>query len=94
MCACTPDKTRVELLKAPKGSRPGERVAPEDEVDAMASETASAAVINIKKEPNAWANCLPLLKTNERREAAFDGRRLMTSCGPCVSDTLTNASIS
>lgn len=92
MCASNADHTQVELMRPPEGSVVGERIQLEgNPILGEAVAQAYEAVLNPKKK---YAErFLPLLKTNDGREGTYNGVRLMTSKGPIVSASLTNASI-
>ncbi|GAV67796.1 tRNA_bind domain-containing protein [Cephalotus follicularis] len=84
LCASNEDHTIVEPLLPPEGAKPGERVSfsgidgkPED-------------VLNPKKKQ--LEKITPLLFTDDKGVATFDGIPFMTSGGPCTS-TIPNGSI-
>ena len=88
LAASNEDHTAVELVRPPADAVVGERVTvpefpgePDKQIDPS------------NKKGNAWMNVSPDLKTSENREATYKGKPLMTSKGPCVSKTLTNARI-
>jgi methionine--tRNA ligase beta chain len=90
-CACSPDKSKVELIRPPANSKNGERVTLAGVP--VASLGAPEANINPKKK-SVWDTAQPLLKTDAKGLATFNGRVLRTSGGECKAQTLTNSTIS
>eukprot|EP00455_Lapot_gusevi_P044655 TRINITY_DN560_c0_g2_i1.p2 TRINITY_DN560_c0_g2~~TRINITY_DN560_c0_g2_i1.p2 ORF type:complete len:319 (+),score=163.48 TRINITY_DN560_c0_g2_i1:68-958(+) len=90
LAASNGDKTKVELVMAPAGSRPGERVVLEN--DNFQNSPADAEV-NIKKKNNPWDTVRTDLKTNAELVATWKGQALVTSAGPCRVNSLADALI-
>ena len=94
LAASNGDKTVVELIVPPAGSKPGDRILPIDgEVDY--SSFAPLAVVDPKaKKNNAWVATAESLKTNDAMEATWDGKRLGTKAhGAAKAVTLAGAKI-
>lgn len=90
LCACTSDKSKVELVKPAVGTSIGERVAlvGHDHVGVADAE------INLKKDGNAWEFASKLLKTDDNGVATFDGLQWKTSSGICQQNSIPNGPIS
>ncbi|KAK9664920.1 hypothetical protein RND81_14G077300 [Saponaria officinalis] len=92
MAASDASHENVELLVPPEDSVPGERIwFGSDDEKANQPDAASANQIQKKK---VWELVQPHLKTDAGRVAMLDGHYMMTSAGPVVSTSLTNANIS
>lgn len=94
LAASNADKTVVELIVPPAGSKPGDRIIPIDgEVD-YSSYAPLASVDPKAKKNNAWVNTAETLKTNDALEATWDGKRLGTKAhGAAKAVTLAGAKI-
>eukprot|EP00475_Leptophrys_vorax_P013835 TRINITY_DN2019_c1_g1_i1.p1 TRINITY_DN2019_c1_g1~~TRINITY_DN2019_c1_g1_i1.p1 ORF type:complete len:315 (+),score=110.25 TRINITY_DN2019_c1_g1_i1:43-945(+) len=91
-CASSEDKSKVELIRPPAGSKNGERVS-------LVGVSPSALgapeqSLNPKKKNNSWETAQPLFKTNDKAVATFNGVALRTAAGECKAQTLSNAAIS
>ena len=86
LCAGNADKSKVELLRVPEGSRPGDRIYV-DGFDPIPDEQ-----LNPKKK--IWETVQPELKTDSSFVATYRGHKLMTSRGVLRGATLAGASIS
>lgn len=84
LCAKTDDK--VEFVDVPEGAKVGERVF----VDGCSGSPAGPGLVKKKK---LWEALQKDLKTDDKKVAAWTGKALMTSAGPCTSPSLTNAPI-
>jgi len=93
LCAKSADGSKVELMRPPAGSKPGERVFLEG-FDFNDAEYKPDERINARKKNSPWVKFAPDLKTNDNNEMSFQGLRLMLSKGPIVSESLPNALIS
>ena len=77
LCASNADHTKVDFVKPPSGAQIGERVAFEG------FEGEPEKVLNPKKKQ--LEKVLPKLKTDADGVACYDGKKAMTSAGPCSS---------
>lgn len=93
LCAKSEDGSKVELMRPPAGSQPGERVFL-DGFDFNGAEFKPDERINARKKNSPWVKLAPELKTNADKEMSFRGLKLMLSGGPVTSETLPNALIS
>jgi len=84
LCAKTDDK--VEFVDVPEEAIIGERVF----VDGCSGTPAGPGLVKKKK---LWEALQKDLKTDDKKEATWTGKALMTSAGPCTSPSLTNAPI-
>lgn len=90
------DARVVELIQPPAGAKPGDRLIP---LDGDFSAFAPLEVVDPRKknkagEPdNAWARVAATLKTNDAKEATWNGIRLGTAAGVAVAPSLANANI-
>merc|ERR1712183_766558 len=83
LCAKSADGSKVELMRPPAGSKPGERVFLEG-FDFNGAEFKPDERINARKKNSPWVKFAPELKTNDSKEMSFRGARLMLSKGPIV----------
>jgi methionine--tRNA ligase beta chain len=90
-CACNSDRSKVELLRPPHDSKPGDRVFL---VGRESSANNPDAEINPKKKNNVWAEVMPDMRTNSKGFATFKGLELSTRTGPILPSTLTDATVS
>ena len=94
LCAGNEDHTQIELMRAPEGSKIGERV--QLEGNPILGEPVSQVfepILNPKKKIE--RDLLPLLKTNADSEGTyFNGTKLVTSAGVIKCKSLSNCSIS
>ena len=92
MCASNGDHSVVELIRPPEGSKIGDRVQLSGNpiLGVLLSEKPEE-VLNPKKKY--VERFLPLLKTNDKCEATYNGVTLQTSAGVLVSKSLTNSHI-
>ena len=92
MCASSEDKSIVELIRPPEGSKPGDRIQLSGNpiLGQLLKETPED-VLNPKKK---YAErLLDQLKTNDNKEASYNGVTLTTAAGILTSKTLTNSRI-
>lgn len=84
------DERKVELVSPPTTATPGERVVAEG-IDFTNKKP--DAEINPKKAGSAWEGVKGLLRTDSSDVpvACFDGKKLMTSQGPCCATSLRDA---
>ena len=93
MCASTADKSTIELIRPPEGSKVGERVQLEGNpiLGALLSQE-TQALLNPKKKY--MERFLEKTHANEAGEATYDGLRLVTSAGVIVTKSLKSVHIS
>ena len=93
MCASTEDKSVVELIRPPEGSKVGDRIQLSgNPILGQPLSLTPEEVLNPKKK---YAErFLPLMKTNDKGEATYNGVTLTTSEGGILtSKTLKNVHI-
>eukprot|EP01094_Clydonella_sp_ATCC50884_P015021 TRINITY_DN25598_c0_g1_i1.p1 TRINITY_DN25598_c0_g1~~TRINITY_DN25598_c0_g1_i1.p1 ORF type:complete len:380 (+),score=130.60 TRINITY_DN25598_c0_g1_i1:38-1141(+) len=83
LCACSDGKAKVEVLDAPEGAEPGERVS----FEGYAGEPADVCSGKV------LARLLKSMKTNADRIATFKDVPMMTKAGPVTVPSLANSSI-
>lgn len=83
LCGSNEDKSHVELILAPEGSKPGEIIT----VEGSNAPTPDAAV-NISRKNNPWSSCLNDLRVDADCVACYKGNAWMTQAGPCTTQTL------
>lgn len=84
------EERKVELVHPASGSKPGERVSLEGE---DYSSLSPLSEIDPKKNPILANLIFPTLKTNQDCIATFDGKKLVSSAGPCFAPSLANCDI-
>ncbi|MES1908527.1 MAG: hypothetical protein MHM6MM_001445 [Cercozoa sp. M6MM] len=90
MVMCAKNDESLELVTPPADAQVGERVSFEglDFADFEAGEQ------NLKKKNSPWAKEMSLFKTNGDAEATYDGKRFLTTAGPCkVSASLADCPV-
>lgn len=93
LCAKNADDSKVEFVSPPAAAKVGDRVLLQGfEAQLLATEV--AATVNLKKKNNPWTPSMPLLKTDAKGVACFNGIPLCTSEGVCSAASLSNAEIS
>ena len=79
----------AQFVDVPESAKVGDRLT----VAAFPGEP--EAEVNPGKKGNAWVACVPLLKTNDQRQATFDGHVLVAPSGDaCVAPTVAQGPIS
>lgn len=86
LCASTADKGSVKLLDVPEGAQPGERLI-------FPGHEGEFEPVLKKKLAKHWEDVAPLLKTDEKGVANFQGIPFKTSAGP-VTSSIVNGNIS
>ena len=84
LCAKHPETKATELVEPPAEAAVGERIF----VEGFSGDALGA---NQVKKQKAWRNLKPQLSTTGDRIAAWEGRALCTSKGPCTVKSLINA---
>ena len=84
-------KGKVELVRPAKDSIIGERIILEN--DDLTQYTPDET-IKSKKKNSPWMKIFPLLKTNDKLEACYNGVPFITSAGPLTVKSLANSQIS
>ena len=80
LCASTPDKSSIELIRPPEGSKVGERIQLRgNPILGQALTQEARPVLNPKKKY--FERLIEKLDTNENGEATYDGVLLETSTG-------------
>ena len=88
MVLCGSFDETVELLTPPEGSITGEALLIEGFDRPKPDE-----ILKSKSAQEMWKRESELLKTNANREGTYDGKRLISSKGPCIVATLVGARI-
>ena len=93
MAASNSDKSTIELIRPPEGSKVGERIQLQGNpiLGAQVSEERES-VLNPKKKY--MERFMDQLLVNDKGEATYNRVVLQTAAGPVVTQTLTNAHIS
>jgi len=91
LAASNDDKSKLEIVRPPKGCTIGERVVLEDEDLSIYQPQKD---IKSKKKKNAWIDIKDDLKVDGNSIACYKGRKFITSCGQLTVSSLTNAKIS
>lgn len=89
LCASNKDKTKIELIRPPEGSRVGERIF----IEKPFGENC-ITIVDARKKNSAWDKIKNKLATDEHKLACFDGRPMKTMAGPCFAYSLSNSFIS
>jgi methionine--tRNA ligase beta chain len=82
------EKETVEILKPPVDAKVGELIKIDGYEDPCPDEQ-----LKSKSAAEVWKRVSSKLLTNDNREAVFDTKKLLTSCGPCTVQSLVNAFI-
>lgn len=85
LCAETPDKSQVELLRPPEGSQPG------DIITFPGFERNPPEALNPKKNP--WDTVMPKLRIDENGVACYESVPFTSDKGNFRSKTITNGII-
>ncbi|KAI8805686.1 tRNA synthetases class I-domain-containing protein [Cladochytrium replicatum] len=88
VAASAPDKSSVELIEPPEGSKPGDKVWFKD----FKTNQEPDARLNPKQK--IWEKCQPFFKVNEQCIATYKGVAFQTDSGVCTVPSLAGASIS
>ena len=84
-------ESNVELVRPAKGSIIGERLVLEND---DLTKYKPDEKVNSKKKNSAWKKIFPLLRTNDKKQACYNGVPFMTSAGPLIVKSLANCQIS
>ena len=87
LCACSEDKSQVEILECPTEVAPGTRVT-------LPNHDADPLPVLKKKLAKYWDEVAQDLKTNEKCEAAYQSVRFEFEGKPILAASLANAAIS
>lgn len=87
LAAKAEDGSKVELVEPPADAQVGERVF----IEGLTGEPLSASQVKKRK---AWDSVAKGLKTGDGGVAAWDGKTIMTSAGPCCAASLEGVPIS
>ena len=94
MCASSEDKSKIELVRPPAGSKIGERVAISGFADLDKVFTQDAQPDLKKKKTKFLEHLIGLTKTNDKCEACYNGIPMKTSAGVITVPSLANSGIS
>lgn len=95
LCAQNDEHTTVQLMKAPEGSKIGDRIQLEgNPIGGAPLPEEWQAVLNPKRK--IAEKLLPLLKTNDKGEGTYNGIRMVTTSGgsnPMTCKSLKNSNV-
>ena len=94
MCASSEDKSKIELVRPPAGSKIGERVTISGFPDLDKVFTQDAQPDLKKKKTKFLEHLIGLTKTNDKCEACYHGIPMKTSAGVLTVPSLANSGIS
>mmetsp|Transcript_3458 Transcript_3458/g.5882 ORF Transcript_3458/g.5882 Transcript_3458/m.5882 type:complete len:95 (+) Transcript_3458:541-825(+) len=92
MFASSEDRSQLEPVRPPPGSKIGERVYLEG--DPLKDVFSQDKQPELKPKKKYMENFLTLTKSNDNCDACYNGVRMVTSAGPLKVYTLKNATIS
>mmetsp|Transcript_24785 Transcript_24785/g.38577 ORF Transcript_24785/g.38577 Transcript_24785/m.38577 type:complete len:121 (-) Transcript_24785:18-380(-) len=92
MCASNADHSQIELIRPPKGSKIGERVALEG--NPIGDEFSQDKQAELKPKKKNMENLLTKTRSNGSLQACYNGIPMVTSAGVITVKTLKDAGIS
>ena len=93
LCASTEDKSTIELIRPPEGSKVGERIQLTGN-PILGQPVSQDPRPHLNPKKKYMERFLPQLHTNDQGQATYDGVTLETSTGILTSKTLKNVHIS
>ena len=84
------EKETVEFIRAPEGAKIGERVL----LEGTAAGQHEPFLPNKVKKKKVLEHMKDVWKTDAERQCMWEGKKWMTSAGPCYAEKLANAVIS
>mmetsp|Transcript_20836 Transcript_20836/g.36948 ORF Transcript_20836/g.36948 Transcript_20836/m.36948 type:complete len:795 (-) Transcript_20836:35-2419(-) len=90
ICATAADKSKVEILTPPEGSKVGERLF----LEGRSADEYEPSAPNYVARKKVFEAVAKKLVTTDNCEASWDGKLLVTSAGKCTVPTLSGAQLS